>query len=49
MAGDKDKQAAALKAVIAVTTENPYRETALLTLGSLLLGAGQEKRGAADL
>ncbi|MDP1586276.1 MAG: tetratricopeptide repeat protein [Prosthecobacter sp.] len=37
MAGDKDKQAAALKTVIAVKTENPYRETALLTLGSMFL------------
>jgi TolA-binding protein len=37
MMGDKDKQAAALKTVIAFKTENPYRETALLTLGSMFL------------
>ena len=37
MMGDKDQQAAALKTVIAFKTENPYRETALLTLGSMFL------------
>ncbi len=37
MARDKEKQAAALASVIAVKTDNPYRETALLTLGSLYL------------
>jgi len=42
MAGDKEKQAAALSSVIAVKTDNPYRETALLTLGSLYLG--QDKK-----
>lgn len=38
MAGEKDKQIAALTSVIAVKADNPYRETALLTLGSLYLG-----------
>jgi TolA-binding protein len=42
MAGDKEKQAAALKTVIAFKTENPYRETALLTLGSMFLA--QDKK-----
>jgi TolA-binding protein len=42
MAGDKEKQAVALNSVIAVKTDNPYRETALLTLGSLYLG--QDKK-----
>lgn len=37
MAGDKEKQAAALNSVIAVKMDNPYRETALLTLGSIYL------------
>ncbi len=45
MAGDKDKQAAALNTVIAVKTENPYRETALLTLGSMFLA--QDKKAEA--
>ncbi|WP_395746443.1 tetratricopeptide repeat protein [Prosthecobacter sp.] len=38
MLKDKAKQAAALNSVIAVKTDNPYRETALLTLGSIYLG-----------
>jgi len=37
MAGDKEKQAEALNIVIAVTKDNPYRETALLTLGGMYL------------
>jgi TolA-binding protein len=45
MAGDKDKQTAALSSVIAVKTDNPYRETALLTLGSIYLG--QDKKAEA--
>ncbi|HEY1048366.1 MAG TPA: tetratricopeptide repeat protein, partial [Prosthecobacter sp.] len=42
MARDKDKQAAALATVIAVKTDNPYRESSLLTLGSIYLG--QDKK-----
>lgn len=42
MSGDKAQQATALNSVIAVKTNNPYRETALLTLGSLYLG--QDKK-----
>jgi TolA-binding protein len=42
MAGDKEKQTAALNSVIAIKTDNPYRETALLTLGSIYLG--QDKK-----
>jgi tetratricopeptide (TPR) repeat protein len=42
MAGDKEKQTAALSSVIAVKTDNPYRETALLTLGSIYLS--QDKK-----
>lgn len=45
MLGDKAKQAAALSSVIAVKTENPYRETSLLTLGSIYLG--QDKKAEA--
>lgn len=45
MARDKDKQAAALATVIAIKTDNPYRETALLTLGSIYLG--QDKKNEA--
>lgn len=48
-AGDKDKQIAALNSVIAVksgnSSDNPYRETALLTLGSLYLA--QDKKSEA--
>lgn len=42
MARDQANQVAALKNVIAVKTDNPYRETALLTLGSIYL-AGDKK------
>ena len=42
MLGDKAKQATALNSVIAVKSENPYRETSLLTLGSIYLG--QDKK-----
>ncbi len=42
MSGDKGKQTAALNSVIAVKTDNPYRETALLTLGSIYLA--QDKK-----
>jgi TolA-binding protein len=42
MAGDKVQQATALNSVIAVKTGNPYRETSLLTLGSIYLG--QDKK-----
>ncbi len=42
MTGEKDKQAAALNSVIAVKTQNDFRETALLTLGSIYLG--QDKK-----
>ncbi|WP_395740487.1 tetratricopeptide repeat protein [Prosthecobacter sp.] len=49
MLGDKTKQAAALTTVIAVKSdaqwENQFRETALLTLGSIYLG--QDKRAEA--
>lgn len=45
MARDKDKQAAALATVVAVKTDNPYRETSLLTLGSIYLG--QDKKAEA--
>ncbi|OYW77406.1 MAG: hypothetical protein B7Z37_04560, partial [Verrucomicrobia bacterium 12-59-8] len=45
MTGDKEKQAAALSSVIAVKTENPFRETSLLTLGSIYLG--QDKKAEA--
>jgi TolA-binding protein len=45
MLGDKVKQAAALTAVIAVKTDNQFRETSLLTLGSIYLG--QDKRAEA--
>lgn len=45
MTGEKEKQAAALNSVIAVKTENPFRETALLTLGSIYLG--QDKKAEA--
>lgn len=37
MLGDNKRQLAALNAVVAVTGENPYREPALLSLGTLLL------------
>lgn len=42
MARDRDKQAAALNSVIAVKNDNPYRESALLTLGSIYLA--QDKK-----
>ncbi|MFO1483500.1 MAG: tetratricopeptide repeat protein [Verrucomicrobiaceae bacterium] len=42
MAGDKEQQAVALNSVIAVKAENPYREAALLTLGSIYLA--QDKK-----
>ncbi|MFC5456194.1 tetratricopeptide repeat protein [Prosthecobacter fluviatilis] len=45
MLGDKAKQTAALNSVIAVKTDNPYRETSLLTLGSIYLG--QDKKAEA--
>ncbi len=45
MARDKTNQIAALNTVIAVRTDNPYRETALLTLGSLYLA--QDKKDEA--
>ncbi len=45
MAGDKEKQVAALNDVIAVKAGNPYRETALLTLGSIYLA--QDKKSEA--
>lgn len=45
MLGDKEKQTAALNSVIAVKTDNPYRETSLLTLGSIYLG--QDKKAEA--
>lgn len=44
MAGDKEQQAEALSSVIAVKTDNPYRETALLTLGSVYLAADQRAK-----
>lgn len=44
MAGEKEKQAEALSSVIAVKTDNPYRETALLTLGSVYLAADQRAK-----
>lgn len=37
MLGDTKRQVAALNAVVAVKTDNPYRETALLSLGTVLL------------
>ena len=37
MLGDKPNQLAALNAVVAVKTDNPYREGALLSLGTILL------------
>lgn len=37
MARDKKSQIAALKSVIAIKADNPYREVSLLTLGSLYL------------
>jgi len=42
MAGNKEQQTAALNSVIAVKTDNPYRETALLTLGSIYLAADKK-------
>jgi len=42
MLGDSKRQAAALSAVLAVKTENPYREPALLSLGTLLLAADKK-------
>lgn len=42
MAGDKEKQSEALKSVIAIKADNPYRETALLTLGSIYLAADKK-------
>lgn len=37
MLGDKKRQITALNAVVTVTTDNPYREAALLSLGTVLL------------
>lgn len=45
MSGDKANQVAALESVIAVRTDNPYRETALLTLGGIHLA--QDRKSAA--
>jgi TolA-binding protein len=45
MMGDTKRQMAALNAVIAVKTDNPYREPALLTLGASLLA--QDKKAEA--
>jgi TolA-binding protein len=42
MLGDTKRQIAALNTVVAVTTENPYREPALLSLGTLLLAADKK-------
>jgi len=45
MLGDTKKQIAALDAVVAVKTDNPYREPALLSLGTLYLA--EDKKDAA--
>ena len=42
MLGDNKRQLAALNAVVAVTGENPYREPAMLSLGTLLLAADKK-------
>lgn len=42
MSGDTKGQLAALNAVVAVTGDNPYREPALLSLGTLLLAADKK-------
>ncbi|HYF37357.1 MAG TPA: tetratricopeptide repeat protein, partial [Prosthecobacter sp.] len=43
MMGDSKRQMAALSTVIATKTENPYREPALLTMGSALLLADRKE------
>jgi TolA-binding protein len=42
MAGDKEMQVAALSSVIAVKTDNPYREPSLLALGSIYFGQNKK-------
>ncbi|MCA1964703.1 MAG: tetratricopeptide repeat protein, partial [Prosthecobacter sp.] len=42
MLGDTKRQTSALNAVLAVKTDNPYREAALLSLGTLLLAADKK-------
>ncbi len=43
MLGDKKGQIVALNDVIAVKTDNPYRETALLSLGTVLMAADKKE------
>lgn len=43
MLGDKKGQIVALNDVIAVKTDNPYRETALLSLGTVLMAADKKQ------
>ncbi|MEQ1750763.1 MAG: tetratricopeptide repeat protein, partial [Prosthecobacter sp.] len=43
MLGDKKNQIAALNTVITVKTDNPYRETALLSLGTVLMAADNKE------